>query len=123
MDYTNCEAYFKGEVRPIIFEVYTESGVPFELIDDSNTPQNEFAYCEVKTSEQQLLSHLPVTLISNEPAKKVMLCSWDTTLVDVGYYTLQVWVLLNLSGSVDDSGNPIVEGKLASEQIVRYIKE
>lgn len=124
LDDRSCEAYFKGEVRPIIFEVYTESGMPFELIQDPSKEPDDFAYCEVTTAEGTLVSTLGVTMIEEEPARKKMLCSWDTGQFELGYYNLQVWVTINVSGSTDpSSGKKVVEAKLASELITRYIKE
>lgn len=122
IDYSACEAYFHGEIRPLIFEVYTESGIPFTLADDLNTVSDDRAYCEVKDEEGNVISRLGLTMIKDEPSKKTMLCSWNTGDFSLGYYRLQVWVMINVSGNVDRQGNLVIEAKLASEEIIRYIK-
>ena len=118
----DCEAYFHGEIRPIIFRVYTESGLPFDLIPD---PKNEGrrAYCDIKNEEGKHLKFVEAEVISDEPAEKRFVCSWDTgDCAPSAYYRLQVWATCNISGKVNAEGDPIVEALLASEEITRYIK-
>jgi hypothetical protein len=125
-----CEAYFQGEIRPIIFEVYTESGIPFRLMSETapgvaDVPKflpDAEAWCVLMDEEGHELERLRVTLIEVQPARKVMVTSWNTGRHQVGYFRLQVWVLVNISGMVDEQGGLVVEGKLASEEILRYIK-
>lgn len=123
IDFDNCEAYFKGEIRPILFEVYTESGIPFELIDNSREPDMSKAWCTLKDEQGVKIKNLPATLVSDEPSKKRLLCSWDTSECIIGYYRLQIWVLVNISGHTDENGNKITEGLMASEELLRYVKE
>ena len=132
LDLYNCEAYFKGEVRPIVFEIYSESGIPFELPEEfmaSGHPKlpkslaASTAVCVVKDEEGIRLHDLPCILIGAEPAKKTMLTSWDTSSYELGFYRLQVWCAVNISGAYDTSGKPIIEAKLASEDLLRNIKE
>ena len=122
IDYENCEAYFHGEIRPLIFEVYTESGIPFSLVDDVSKPGDNRAYCEVKDEEGYVINTITATIIADEPAKKTFLCSWDTSHFALGYYRLQVWVSANVSGATDSTGNYVIEAKLASDEITRYLK-
>lgn len=117
-----CRAYFRGEIVPIIFEVFTESGLPFKLADSPSTGDLS-AYCEVRDSEHNLIKTLGVKMIDDAPARKKMLCSWDTSLLEVDYYLLQLWAQVNITGEVDNSGNLVVEALLASEELTRYVKQ
>lgn len=124
LNYEECEAYFRGEIRPLIFEVYTESGIPFTLTNDPKDKEGLRAFCEVKDEQGNLLSTLPATVILDEDCKKQFICSWNTdeNLYPVGYYRLQVWALVNVSGAVDQNGDLVIEGKLASDELIRYLK-
>jgi hypothetical protein len=66
---------------------------------------------------------LPATLIEDLPAEKKFICSWDTSGCAIAYYKLQVWATVNVSGKTDQQGQLIVEGRLASEELVRYVRD
>ena len=57
------------------------------------------------------------------PAEKKFVCSWTTGTVAQGYFRLQVWATVNLSGLTDAVGELVIEGRLASEELVRYVRE
>ncbi len=117
-----CIPYQRGEIVPLIFRVYTESGIEFQVVPDDSR-QSLVAYCDLMTEDGKHLKFLPATLISDAPAEKQFICSWDTTNQAVGYYRLQVWATVNVSGKCDSAGNLIIEGRLASEELVRYVRE
>lgn len=123
IDYENCEAYFRGEIRPIIFEIYTESGIPFRLVDNVLTLGDDRVCCEVRDENNKLIETITGKVISDEAASKKFVVSWDTSKYEIGYYRLRVWALVNVSGAQDNSGNMVIEGKLCSDEIIRYIKE
>lgn len=115
-DIAECRSYTKGEIVPLMFEVYTESGVPFEIVTD-------WAKCKVKKNSGELVRELPASLISDEPSKKKFIVSWNTVPEEIGYFLLQVWVDINVTGNKDEFGNYLVEARIASEDLQRYIKE
>lgn len=118
-----CRAYTRGEIVPIIFEVYTESGLPFSLVDTLDEENDRSAYCEVRNAEHVLLKTLGVKMIDDQPARKKLLCSWDTSTYSTDYYLLQLWAQINITGDVDEQGMLVVEAKLASEELTRYIRD
>lgn len=117
-----CVPYQHGEIVPLIFRVYTESGIPFQLVHDSSRDGN-IAYCDLMDEEGNHLKFIPATLIEDLPAEKKFIASWNTTNNPVGYYNLQVWATVNVSGKTDQYGDLIIEGRLASEVLVRYIRD
>lgn len=119
---TDCVPYQQGEIVPLIFRVYTESGIPFTCVPDSSRDGN-IAYCDVMDEEGEHLRYLPATLIEDLPAEKKFVCSWNTGTVAQGYFRLQVWATVNLSGLTDAVGELVIEGRLASEELVRYVRE
>lgn len=131
-DYINCQSVFYGQIVPVIFEVYSESGIPFILPEEYGLGdfvpvpmrlKESTAWCVVKDEEGLTLNTLPTKLIATESTKKTMMTSWDTRDYECGYYRLQVWCAVNISNEVDAAGNPVIEAKLASEDILRNIKE
>ena len=110
-----CVAVNQGEIHPVIFEVYTESGIPFEV-------KENWSHCSVKTTSGKEVEKIPAKLISDEPASKKYLVSWDTSKYVVGYYLLTVWCMLNITGDLDDKGQLVVEAKIASDELKRYVK-
>ena len=118
----NCVAYQQGEIVPLIFRVYTESGIAFSCVHDSSKDGN-IAYCDLMDDEGKHLRFLPATLIEDLPAEKKFICSWDTTNQQVAYYKLQVWATVNISGKTDQTGQLIIEGRLASDELIRYIRD
>ena len=119
---TDCVPYQRGEIVPLIFRVYTESGIPFSVVHDTSKDGN-IAYCDLKDEEGTHLKYLPATLIEDLPAEKKFICSWDTSNQATAYYRLQVWATVNVSGKTDQFGTLIIEGRLASEELVRYVRD
>ena len=119
---TDCVPYQRGEIVPLIFRVYTESGIPFMLVSDPSRDGN-IAYCDLMNEEGKHIKFLPATLIDDQPAEKKFICSWDTSNQAVAYYRLQVWATVNVSGKTDQYGDLIIEGRLASEELVRYVRD
>lgn len=119
---TDCIPYQRGEIVPLIFRVYTESGIPFNLVQDPSR-DNKIAYCDLMDEEGKHIRYLDATLIDDQPAEKKFICSWNTSNEKVAYYRLQVWCTVNVSGKPDQVGNPIIEGRLASEELVRYVRD
>lgn len=119
---TDCVPYQRGEIVPLIFRVYTESGIPFSLVKDSSREDN-IAYCDLMDEEGNHIRYLPATLIEDLPAEKKFICSWDTSNQAVSYYRLQVWATVNVSGKCDPYGDLIIEGRLASEVLIRYVRD
>ena len=119
---TDCVPYQKGEIVPLIFRVYTESGIEFQCVPDTSRDGN-IAYCDLMTDEGKHIKFLPATLISDEPAEKKFISSWDTSNQSVAYYKLQVWATVNVSGKTDQMGQLIIEGRLASEVLTRYVRD
>ncbi len=119
---TDCVPYQQGEIVPLIFRVYTESGIEFTIVNDPSREGN-IAYCDLKDEEGSHIKFLPATLIDDQPAEKKFICSWDTSKHPVGYYRLQVWATVNVSGKTDAYGDLIIEGRLASEELIRYIRD
>ena len=117
-----CIPYQQGEIVPLIFRVYTESGIPFMLVHDQSRDGN-IAYCDLMDEEGKHKKFLPATLIEDLPAEKKFICSWDTSNQAVGYYNLQVWCTVNVSGKTDQYGDLIIEGRLASEVLLRYVRD
>ena len=117
-----CVAYQQGEIVPLIFKVYTESGIEFQVVPDESRERN-VAYCDLMDEEGKHISFIPATLISDLPAEKQFICSWNTTNNSIGYYNLQVWATVNVSGKCDQAGNLIIEGRLASEVLLRYVRD
>ena len=118
----DCIAYQHGEIVPLIFRVYTESGIEFSVVPDPSRDGN-IAYCDLMDEQGKHLKFLAATIISDEPAEKQFICSWDTKAVAADtYYRLQVWATVNVSGKCDQAGNMIIEGRLASEELLRYVR-
>ena len=118
----NCVPYQKGEIVPLIFRVYTESGIPFVVVPDGAHDYN-IAYCDLMDEEGKHLTFIPATLIEDEPAEKKFICSWNTQGYSVAYYRLQLWATVNVSGKTDNLGDLLIEGRLASEELLRYIRD
>ena len=118
----DCVPYQKGEIVPLIFRVYTESGIAFSTVPDTSKDGN-IVYCDLMNDEGKHLRYLPATLIEDNPAEKKFICSWDTTNLATAYYKLQVWATVNVSGKTDQTGELIIEGRLASEELVRYVRD
>jgi hypothetical protein len=114
----NCKSYFRGEILPIFVEVTLASGSDFNVIVD----ENQRTFCEVRNSAGELLTTLYPSLVEISTSKKQLLCSWNTTGVEVGYYTLIFWISINISGDKDIDDNYIEEYKMTSETLNRYIK-
>ena len=119
---TECVPYQRGEIVPLIFRVYTESEIPFTAVPDVSR-DGLLAYCDVMNEEGKHIRYLPATLIEDLPAEKKFISSWDTTNMGVAYYRLQVWATVNVSGKTDAAGDLVIEGRLASEELIRYIRE
>jgi len=119
---SDCVPYQRGEIVPLIFRVYTESGIPFTCVHDSSRDGN-IAYCDLMDEEGDHLKFLPATLIEDLPAEKKFICSWDTSNQPIAYYRLQVWATVNVSGKTDPTGQLVIEGRLASEELVRYVRD
>ena len=117
-----CVPYQRGEIVPLIFRVYTESGIPFQLVHDDARDGN-IAYCDLMQDDGSHIRYLPATLIEDLPAEKKFVCSWDTTNQAEAYYNLQVWATVNISGKTDAYGELIIEGRLASEVLLRYVRD
>ena len=118
----DCIPYQQGEIVPLIFRVYTESGIPFQCVPDDSR-DNNIAYCDLMDEEGRHLRYLSATLIEDLPAEKKFICSWNTENTAQAYYRLQVWATVNVSGKTDSNGLLIIEGRLASEELVRYVRE
>ena len=118
----NCIPYQRGEIVPLIFRIYTESGIEFTCVPDP-AKENNIAYCDLMDEEGVHIQFLPATLVEELPAEKKFIVSWNTTSASVAYYRLQLWATVNVSGKTDDVGNPIIEGRLASEELVRYVRD
>lgn len=119
---TDCVPYQQGEIVPLIFRVYTESGIPFTCVPDSSRSGN-IAYCDLMDEEGKHISYLPATMIEDLPSEKKFVCSWNTSNTAQGYYRLQVWATVNLSGLTDAVGDLVIEGRLASEELIRYVRD
>ena len=92
------------------------------MVPDKNN-DNKCAYCDLKDEEGKHLTFIDATIISEEPAEKKFICSWDTGRFSAqAYYRLQVWVSCNISGKTDEDDMLIIEALLASEELIRYIK-
>jgi len=86
----NCVPYQQGEIVPLIFRVYTESGIPFTAVPDPSRDGN-IAYCDLMNEEGKHLQFLPATIIEDLTAEKKFIVSWNTTSASVAYYRLQLW--------------------------------
>ena len=119
---TECVPVQRGEIVPLIFRVYTESGIEFSVVEDPSRDGN-IAYCDLMKEDGEHLKYLPATLIEDLPAEKKFICSWDTTNMATMNYQLQVWATVNVSGKTDTLGNMVIEGRLASEILIRYVRD
>ena len=118
----NCVPYQRGEIVPLIFRVYTESGIPFTAVPDPDHDGN-IAYCDLMDEEGKHLQYLPASIIEDAPAEKKFIVSWNTGNHSVAYYRLQLWATVNVSGKTDNVGDLLIEGRLASEELLRYIRD
>lgn len=112
-----CKPIIKGEIVPLIVEITTETETRFEIIDDITK-----TYCEVRSSSGDIVSILPALIQVRSDTKKDLYSSWDTKSLEAGYYVIKFWVGINLFGVEDGLGNLVVDYRLASEEINRYVK-
>lgn len=110
-----CKVHLKGEIVPIMIELTSESNSDFDILPEGAT-------CEVRTMAGELLDTHPVRFKSISGEMKQLFFSWDTNVLDVGYYMLRFWVRVNLFGTQDTTGNLLEEARIVSSEMKRYIK-
>lgn len=102
-----CIPHVRGEIVPIMAEVYSESGIEFTVLRSE---------CEVVSTSGNKAETLVVSVEDLEPGKKLLSCSWNTSLVSPGYYLLRFWTDINVSGG------DVLDYRIASPQMQRYVK-